>query len=99
MLSHPYNILNATGINYLRFPINGSDGKFVFQVRVIDEAYSYCDLTATFALDVYGAPLATSTISLVVGLVTLSILLFLLGSYYNFRNKQLAKASLVKKDE
>eukprot|EP00479_Gromia_sphaerica_P015268 TRINITY_DN960_c0_g1_i1.p1 TRINITY_DN960_c0_g1~~TRINITY_DN960_c0_g1_i1.p1 ORF type:complete len:177 (-),score=23.73 TRINITY_DN960_c0_g1_i1:15-545(-) len=82
-----YVIINATGANAIQFPVDGRDGVYLFNVRIVDPSFSYCDLTASFAVEVYGAPMETSLLITVIGGVSFFCCLLLLLSYINFSKK------------
>ncbi|XP_038617376.1 cation channel sperm-associated protein subunit epsilon isoform X2 [Tachyglossus aculeatus] len=48
-LNQPYEILNSSNYNYIVWP-KDYEAFFVFQVKIVDPNYSFCDLTATFAV-------------------------------------------------
>jgi hypothetical protein len=52
---------------------------------VVSPTYSYCDLTATFAIELYGAPLSAKSVGLIVFAVTMLILAFLGATYAYYR--------------
>eukprot|EP00163_Fabomonas_tropica_P020828 TRINITY_DN3673_c0_g1_i2.p1 TRINITY_DN3673_c0_g1~~TRINITY_DN3673_c0_g1_i2.p1 ORF type:complete len:146 (-),score=31.14 TRINITY_DN3673_c0_g1_i2:50-487(-) len=84
-----YEILNSTGPNAMRFLPTGRDGIFIFQARVVDPDYSYCELTTEFALEVYGAPLTLFLIIIILLIVLAAIAVFLMVSYVYYRKKKL----------
>ncbi|XP_040823901.1 cation channel sperm-associated protein subunit epsilon [Ochotona curzoniae] len=53
-LDQPYEIINSTNGNHLVWPSDHS-GLYVFRVKILDPNYSFCNLTATFAIETYGA--------------------------------------------
>ncbi|XP_028903076.2 cation channel sperm-associated protein subunit epsilon isoform X2 [Ornithorhynchus anatinus] len=48
-LNQPYEILNSSNYNYIVWP-KDYEAFFVFQVKILDPNYSFCDLTASFAV-------------------------------------------------
>lgn len=86
-----YVVMNSSGVAALHFPLSIKDGTYYFRARVVDTAYSYCDLTARFAVELYGAPLDAVTIVIVVLTVTAAVVLLLIGTYYHYKQQLLRK--------
>ncbi|KAJ3380461.1 hypothetical protein HDU84_005915 [Entophlyctis sp. JEL0112] len=53
----PYTVFNSTNGQGVVW-IGGYNGIYVFTARVLDPNFSYCNLSVTFAVNVYGAPLS-----------------------------------------
>ena len=85
--SQLYEILNASGVNALKFTTPGGNGRFTFGLRVVDPTFSHCMLETTFLVDVYGAPIDGST-SLAITLTTVgAIACSLVASFVCFRRQ------------
>ncbi|XP_055962962.1 cation channel sperm-associated auxiliary subunit epsilon [Sorex fumeus] len=52
-LNQPYEIINKTNKNHLVWPMDHT-GMYVFRVKILDPNYSFCTLTAVFAIETYG---------------------------------------------
>ncbi|XP_041909937.1 cation channel sperm-associated protein subunit epsilon [Arvicola amphibius] len=52
-LNQPYEIINYTNRNHLVWPMDHS-GMYVFRVRILDPNFSFCNLTAIFAIETFG---------------------------------------------
>ncbi|XP_060686691.1 cation channel sperm-associated auxiliary subunit epsilon-like [Hemiscyllium ocellatum] len=52
-MDRPYEILNSTGSMYLTWP-NDHNGIYLFTVKIVDPNFSFCELTAEFAIETYG---------------------------------------------
>ncbi|ERE73548.1 transmembrane protein [Cricetulus griseus] len=52
-LSQPYEILNRSNKNHLQWPMDHS-GMYVFRVKILDPNFSFCNLTAIFAIETFG---------------------------------------------
>ncbi|XP_043552687.1 cation channel sperm-associated protein subunit epsilon-like [Chiloscyllium plagiosum] len=52
-MDRPYEILNSTGSMYLTWP-NDHTGVYLFTVKIVDPNFSFCELTAEFAIETYG---------------------------------------------
>ncbi|XP_016056889.1 PREDICTED: uncharacterized protein C1orf101 homolog isoform X2 [Miniopterus natalensis] len=84
-LHQPYEIINKSNNNHLIWPMHHT-GMYVFQVKILDPNYSFCNLTAVFAIEIYGvlpSPngyLVASTLFLLM-LLFFSILIF---SYFHY---------------
>jgi hypothetical protein len=85
--NQPYEVMSLNGHTGLRW--GGSvDGIYMFHARVIDSTYSFCDLTATFAVQVYGAPISEATQAYIV-LSSISVMFVALGaSYFWYRQSR-----------
>ncbi|KNC48903.1 uncharacterized protein AMSG_04647 [Thecamonas trahens ATCC 50062] len=78
--SEPYQIFDSS-FNGIRFT-GELGGMFVFEVRVVEPAYSYCNLTAQFGADVFGEPLPSwAPLTIVFSIVGLSLVI-LIASYF-----------------
>lgn len=86
-----YPLLNSSGSNMLRFPVTGDDGLFLFKARVVDPAFSHCELTARFAVNVFGGALPTTTVVAIIMGATGVLLLLLAGSFLFYRHELLKK--------
>eukprot|EP00842_Homolaphlyctis_polyrhiza_P000046 jgi/Hompol1/1041/HPOL_004442-RA len=85
-----YTFINQTNYNALLWT-DGLGGYYMFKARVLDANYSYCDLTADFAINVVGTPLNWGIqVGIVMGLVTLGIGLLSI-SYLDYAKKQKAE--------
>ncbi|KAJ3068691.1 hypothetical protein HDU98_008187 [Podochytrium sp. JEL0797] len=73
-----FNPKNELGIVWT----GGMDGIYMFTAKVLDLEFSYCSLTASFAVSVYGAPVPPGAqAGIIVGLAVL-LGACLAGSYY-----------------
>ncbi|XP_043111808.1 cation channel sperm-associated protein subunit epsilon-like [Puntigrus tetrazona] len=54
-LDQPYEIMNSSSMNYLTFSGERS-AIYVFNVKIVDPNYSFCDLRAVFSVQTYGIP-------------------------------------------
>uniref|UniRef100_A0AAY5EA71 Uncharacterized protein n=1 Tax=Electrophorus electricus TaxID=8005 RepID=A0AAY5EA71_ELEEL len=52
-LNQPYEVMNRSSMNYLTFP-SVENTTYVFNVKILDPNYSFCDLQAVFAVQTYG---------------------------------------------
>ncbi|XP_032173756.1 cation channel sperm-associated protein subunit epsilon isoform X1 [Mustela erminea] len=52
-LNQPYEIINKSNYNHLIWPEDHS-GMYVFRVKILDPNYSFCNLTAIFAIETFG---------------------------------------------
>eukprot|EP00698_Gefionella_okellyi_P021866 TRINITY_DN7164_c0_g1_i2.p1 TRINITY_DN7164_c0_g1~~TRINITY_DN7164_c0_g1_i2.p1 ORF type:complete len:942 (+),score=182.39 TRINITY_DN7164_c0_g1_i2:360-2828(+) len=86
-----YEILNSTGVNALVWQGNDRDGLYLFRAYVVDPQFSYCTLTAYFALDVIGAPVEGNIIGAILGGAVGGLLLLLgvAGLYYYMKKPKL----------
>jgi hypothetical protein len=80
-----YEILNGTSTNHLKFTGNNNDGIYLFQARVIDPYYSYCDLRVDFSIYMYGSPVTTVTKYAVFAAVVVIIISYTAATYVWFR--------------
>jgi hypothetical protein len=77
-----YEVMNSSGISYIKFPVDGNEGLFYFKIQIVDPEYSYCTLRGRFALQVYGAPLSNLWIVLIVMICCVVIIAGLLLTYF-----------------
>eukprot|EP00002_Diphylleia_rotans_P013839 TRINITY_DN2694_c0_g1_i4.p1 TRINITY_DN2694_c0_g1~~TRINITY_DN2694_c0_g1_i4.p1 ORF type:complete len:101 (+),score=18.40 TRINITY_DN2694_c0_g1_i4:88-390(+) len=82
-----YEVMNSTFSNGLDFL--EKDGLYVFQVRVVDLEYSYCDLVTYVSLEVYGQSPSIYVSLVVVGVVLLIAVIVLLLSYQFYRKQKI----------
>ncbi|XP_036925450.1 cation channel sperm-associated protein subunit epsilon [Sturnira hondurensis] len=75
-LNQPYEIINKSNYNHLVWPMYHT-GMYVFQVKVLDPNYSFCNLTAVFAIEVYGVIPSPS------GYLVASFLFFLMLLFFS----------------
>ncbi|XP_008847409.1 cation channel sperm-associated protein subunit epsilon [Nannospalax galili] len=98
-LNQPYEILNSTGNNHLIWPTDHS-GMYVFHVRILDPNFSFCDLTATFAIETFGViprPSAYLVIAFLFVLLLLFISILVLSYFWYMKiYRQLIKEPLHK---
>ncbi|KAI9330104.1 cation channel sperm-associated protein subunit delta-domain-containing protein [Obelidium mucronatum] len=83
-----FNSTNKLGIVWT----GGYDGIYVLTAKVLDSDFSYCSLTTTFAVNVYGAPVAASVQA---GIVIGFMFLFcgiLAGSYFWYLSERRREA-------
>ncbi|KAM5237701.1 cation channel sperm-associated auxiliary subunit epsilon [Ctenodactylus gundi] len=60
-LNQPYEIINISNKNHIYWPL-GNSGMYVFRVKIVDPNYSFCNLTAIFAIETIGViPSVTPT--------------------------------------
>nr|XP_023404928.1 cation channel sperm-associated protein subunit epsilon [Loxodonta africana] len=52
-LNQPYEIINKSNYNHIIWPLDHS-GMYVFGVKILDPNYSFCNLTAIFAIETFG---------------------------------------------
>ncbi|XP_063156029.1 cation channel sperm-associated auxiliary subunit delta [Candoia aspera] len=76
-----YQVLNRDEKNRILFP--QYNGFYVFHITIVDSLYSYCNLTATFSVYVYGA-LPKSEVNAGKALISFLVLIFgtMLMVYY-----------------
>ncbi|XP_048213457.1 cation channel sperm-associated auxiliary subunit epsilon [Perognathus longimembris pacificus] len=74
-LNQPYEIINISNYNHLYWP-NDHTGMYVFRVKILDPNYSFCNLSAIFAVETYGV-IPRPNIYLVVSLLFVLVLVFL----------------------
>ncbi|KAM5302056.1 cation channel sperm-associated auxiliary subunit epsilon [Glossophaga mutica] len=75
-LNQPYEIINRSNYNHLVWPMYHT-GMYVFQVKILDPNYSFCNLTAIFAIEVYGVIPSPS------GYLVASFLFFLMLLFFS----------------
>nr|XP_020837756.1 uncharacterized protein C1orf101 homolog [Phascolarctos cinereus] len=84
-LTQPYEIINLTNKNDIVWR-NHHIGFYVFQAKIIDPNYSFCNLTITFAIETFG--LIPKTDPLLVFIFTLPLifimLICLVVSYFQY---------------
>ncbi|XP_026079983.1 cation channel sperm-associated protein subunit epsilon isoform X2 [Carassius auratus] len=83
-LDQPYEIMNRSSRNFLTFSQENS-AIYVFNVKIVDPNYSFCDLRAVFAVQTYGIPEVDELLPLYM-LLTQSIiaLIILCISFYGY---------------
>ncbi|XP_019586405.2 cation channel sperm-associated auxiliary subunit epsilon [Rhinolophus sinicus] len=84
-LNQPYEIINKSNHNHLVWPMHHT-GMYVFRVKILDPNYSFCPLTAVFAIEIYGV-IPSPNGYLVASLLLLLMLLFfsiLVLSYFHY---------------
>ncbi|XP_070111780.1 cation channel sperm-associated auxiliary subunit epsilon isoform X3 [Equus przewalskii] len=84
-LNQPYEIINKSNHNHLVWPVDHS-GMYVFRVKILDPNYSFCNLTAIFAIETFGV-IPSPSVYLVASLLFLLTLLFfsvLVLSYFHY---------------
>uniref|UniRef100_A0A673T3T7 Catsper channel auxiliary subunit epsilon n=1 Tax=Suricata suricatta TaxID=37032 RepID=A0A673T3T7_SURSU len=84
-LNQPYEIINKSNYNHLVWPVDHS-GMYVFRVKILDPNYSFCTLTAIFAIETFGM-IPSPSGYLVAALLFLLMLLFfsiLVLSYFHY---------------
>ncbi|KAB1258970.1 Cation channel sperm-associated protein subunit epsilon [Camelus dromedarius] len=74
-LNQPYEIINKSNNNHLVWPVDHY-GMYVFRVKILDPNYSFCNLTAIFAIETFGVIPSPRTY-LVAAILFLLMLLFL----------------------
>ncbi|KAF6073135.1 catsper channel auxiliary subunit epsilon [Phyllostomus discolor] len=75
-LNQPYEIINKSNYNHLVWPMYHT-GMYVFQVKILDPNYSFCNFTAIFAIEVYGVIPSPS------GYLVASFLFFLMLLFFS----------------
>ncbi|KAG8511809.1 Cation channel sperm-associated protein subunit epsilon, partial [Galemys pyrenaicus] len=84
-LNQPYEIINKSNYNHLVWPVDHA-GMYVFSVKILDPNYSFCNLTATFAIETSG--LIPSPSGYLVGallfLLMLIVFSILVLSYFHY---------------
>lgn len=78
-----YPILNSSS-NGVKFSQYAKDSIYIFKIRIVDPDYSYCDLSAEIALDLYGAPQGLGTLIQILVIFTMIIIVILAASYVYF---------------
>uniref|UniRef100_UPI00398F2786 cation channel sperm-associated auxiliary subunit epsilon-like n=1 Tax=Pristiophorus japonicus TaxID=55135 RepID=UPI00398F2786 len=81
-MDRPYEILNGTSSMYLTWPTDYT-GVYVFSVKILDPNYSFCELTAQFAVETYGV-LIRKDGTIVVSVVFSFIFLLLCSFAYSY---------------
>ncbi|XP_006157295.1 cation channel sperm-associated protein subunit epsilon [Tupaia chinensis] len=84
-LNQPYEIINSSNGNHIYWPM-GHSGMYVFRVKILDPNYSYCNLTAIFAVETTGV-IPRPNAYLVASLLFVLMLLFLsilVLSYFHY---------------
>ncbi|XP_077024620.1 cation channel sperm-associated auxiliary subunit epsilon isoform X2 [Tamandua tetradactyla] len=84
-LEQPYEIINKSNYNHIIWPW-GHSGMYVFRVKILDPNYSFCNLTTTFAIEIYGL-IPRPNFYLVAAFLFLLMLLFfsiLVLSYFRY---------------
>ncbi|XP_060098644.1 cation channel sperm-associated auxiliary subunit epsilon-like [Heteronotia binoei] len=84
-MHEPYEILNHSGINSITWPQYYA-GIYLFRLRILDPNFSFCDLSALFAVHTYGITESPSGVK-VAGFSTLIVTLFLgvlVFSYFRY---------------
>ncbi|XP_059533249.1 cation channel sperm-associated auxiliary subunit epsilon-like [Myotis daubentonii] len=84
-LSQPYEIINKSNHNHLVWPLQHA-GMYVFRVKILDPNYSFCNLTALFAIQISGV-IPSPNGYLVFSILFLLMLLFcsiLTFSYFHY---------------
>jgi len=83
-----YEIINATS-NALSWQGSHGGGIYLFKARIIDPSFTYCDLSAYFALDVVGTPISGWEAGAVIGgsMGILLLLVAIAGIYYWWSTK------------
>ncbi|XP_078262102.1 cation channel sperm-associated auxiliary subunit epsilon-like [Rhinoraja longicauda] len=86
-MHRPYEILNASSNIFITWPTDYT-GIYLFTVKVVDPNYSFCKLTAHFAVETYGVFLRkNNTVVLSVVWSFIFVLLCSFGySYYKYMN-------------
>ncbi|XP_067092087.1 cation channel sperm-associated auxiliary subunit epsilon-like [Osmerus mordax] len=100
-LDQPYEILNRSSGNYLTFSQVDS-AIYVFRVKILDPNYSFCDLTAVFAVQTFGISrpkyeYLTVYVALIFAFLSLCILGYSYCRYVKIFRKVLAARKM--KDE
>nr|XP_045735110.1 cation channel sperm-associated auxiliary subunit epsilon [Mirounga angustirostris] len=84
-LNQPYEIINKSNYNHLIWPEDHS-GMYVFRVKILDPNYSFCNLTAIFAIETFGMIPSPSGYLVAAFLFVLMLLFFsiLVLSYFHY---------------
>ncbi|XP_064450493.1 cation channel sperm-associated auxiliary subunit epsilon [Mirounga angustirostris] len=84
-LNQPYEIINKSNYNHLTWPEDHS-GMYVFRVKILDPNYSFCNLTAIFAIETFGMIPSPSGYLVAAFLFVLMLLFFsiLVLSYFHY---------------
>ncbi|XP_067844539.1 cation channel sperm-associated auxiliary subunit epsilon-like [Heptranchias perlo] len=81
-MDQPYEILNRTGPMHLIWPTDHT-GVYLFNVKIVDPNYSFCELTARFAVETYGVLIRDDN-TVVVSLVCSFIIILLCSFGYSY---------------
>ncbi|XP_078086769.1 cation channel sperm-associated auxiliary subunit epsilon-like [Mustelus asterias] len=81
-MNRPYEILNHSGSMHLTWPTDHS-GVYTFRVKIVDPNYSFCELTAEFAVETYGVIIREDGI-IVISLVWSFIFILLCSFAYSY---------------
>ncbi|XP_077200552.1 cation channel sperm-associated auxiliary subunit epsilon-like isoform X2 [Paroedura picta] len=81
----PYEILNHSGINSIIWP-QYYIGIYLFRLRILDPNFSFCDLSALFAVRTYGITESLSSIKIAVfsAMIIMLFLGVLVFSYFRY---------------
>uniref|UniRef100_H0WTM2 Catsper channel auxiliary subunit epsilon n=1 Tax=Otolemur garnettii TaxID=30611 RepID=H0WTM2_OTOGA len=84
-LTQPYEIINRTNNNHILWPF-GQSGMYVFRVKILDPNYSFCNLTAIFAIETFGTIPSPSAYVVAAFLFILLLMFFtvLVLSYFRY---------------
>ncbi|XP_072867995.1 cation channel sperm-associated auxiliary subunit epsilon isoform X3 [Chlorocebus sabaeus] len=84
-LNQPYEIINSSNGNHIFWPL-GHSGMYVFRVKILDPNYSFCNLTAMFAIETFGLIPSPSVYLVAAFLFVLMLLFFtiLVLSYFQY---------------
>ncbi|XP_012930775.1 uncharacterized protein C1orf101 homolog [Heterocephalus glaber] len=94
-LDQPYEIINISNNNHIFWPWHHS-GMYVFRVKILDPNYSFCNLTAIFAIEIFGviprpSGYLVSAIVFVMMLLFISILVLSYFQYMKLYQKSIYK--------
>nr|XP_012606752.1 uncharacterized protein C1orf101 homolog isoform X1 [Microcebus murinus] len=86
-LTQPYEIINSSNNNYIIWPL-GLSGMYVFRVKILDPNFSFCNLTAIFAIETVGAIPSPSAylVAAFLFILMLLVLTLLVLSYFRYMN-------------
>ena len=87
-----YEVLHHAHSNRIRF-LSNVNGLFLFRLRLVDPAFSFCTLETTFGVNVYGAPLPPATQAVIVTSFMMSVILVLIVSYFMYRKTRLGSVA------
>ncbi|XP_010640925.1 cation channel sperm-associated protein subunit epsilon isoform X4 [Fukomys damarensis] len=84
-LDQPYEIINISNNNHIFWPLHHS-GMYVFRVKILDPNYSFCNLTAIFAIEIFGVIPRPSgyLVSAIVFVMMLLFISILVLSYFQY---------------
>ncbi|XP_037366206.2 cation channel sperm-associated auxiliary subunit epsilon-like [Talpa occidentalis] len=84
-LNQPYEIINKSNHNHLVWPMDHA-GMYVFRVKILDPNYSFCNLTATFAIETPGVIPRPSgyVVGAILFLLMLIVFSILVLSYFHY---------------